>query len=203
MRSYLAPSVLVLLSNLFLVGAADASVYIGNPSLTVLVAPGSNIVFDSVTLDRAVPRLNACSPPPALNGGSPAELMGDFLSLPIDACAIGIETGDLVTIEGHGTAGGTFTLELNVGDLVRTLQTSEEMWVNTSVSKAFILELASPNWVSASGLGLVSGQHVTIDSGSGLYSTLVGDIQYDSSLFRDSDGDGVLQSSERSAGALD
>ena len=186
----------------FLSLPAFGSVYVGNPGLTVRVAPATGITFDEVTLEYGVPRADACTPP-ALNGGDPAEVLGDFLPLPLDVCAIGVEVGEVLTIEGTGTAGGTFSLELDVGDLVRTLQEEEKLWPETGVSRAYILELAAPSWTSATALGLSSGQHVVVDSSHNLYATLVAAIQDDSSIFRDVDGDGVLQTSERNAGPLD
>ena len=179
-----------------------ASIYVGNPKLTVRVAPATNIVFDEVTLEYGVPRADNCAPT-ALNGGNPVNVLGVALPVPVDVCAIGVETGETITIEGHGTAGGTFELILDVGDLVRTLQEDEKLWPEPTVSRAYILELGEAAWTSASALGLQSGQHVVIDDTDNLHDSLVLSLQEDSRLFRDDDGDGVLQSAERTAGSLD
>lgn len=181
---------------------ADASIYVGNPKLTIKMAPATNIVFDEVTLEYGVPRADSCATP-ALNGGNPANVLGVALPLPLDVCAIGVETGETVTIEGHGTAGGTFELVLDVGDLVRTLQEEEKMWPDASLSRAYILELGEAGWTSAAALGLQSGQHVVIDDTDNRHDGLVLSLQQDSRLFRDDDGDGVLQAAERNAGSLD
>ncbi|RME27940.1 MAG: hypothetical protein D6798_03550 [Deltaproteobacteria bacterium] len=121
--------------------------------------------------------------------------------LPVDACAMGMETGGLVTFEGHGLAGGTFTLVLGVSDLVLPLSTPEPMWPDNT-SKAVVLELADADWVTATSLGLAPGVHVTVDAQHPLYDDLVNAVEQDSDLFRDVDGDGVISGAERAAGPL-
>lgn len=201
MRRFL-PLSLSLLTLSLLPRAADASIYIGNPKLTVRIAAGTGLTFQTLTLDHAVVRADACTPP-SLNSGNPIELLGIGKLLPHSACAVGIETGDLLTITGVGSTGGTFELELAVGDLVRTLAASETIWPDSTKSKAFILELAAPGWVTESTLGLSNGVHTVVDAQHLLHDDLVDAIELDSALFRDDNGDGVLQSGERSAGRLD
>lgn len=199
MRRFL-PLPLLLLT--LLPQAAEASIYIGNPKLTVRISGGAGLTFQTLTLDHAIVRADACTPP-SLNSGNPIELLGVGKLLPHNDCAVGVQTGGTLTITGVGSTGGTFELELAVGDLVRTLADPETIWPSSAVSKAFILELAAPGWVTESALGLSNGVHTVVDAQHSLHDDLVDAIELDSALFRDDNGDGVLQSSERSAGRLD
>ncbi len=180
---------------------ALASTYVGNPKLTVLIAAGDGLVFDSFTVDRAVYHSDPCVLTP-INSGNPVDLLGSPEDLPQDACAIGIETGGAVSIDGHGTAGGTFRFDLAVGDLIQSLTTPEFMWSDGS-SKAFILLVASTDWVTAADLGLQAGGSVVVDSNHPLYQDLADAIELDTHLYRDVDGDGLLSTAERIAGPLD
>lgn len=188
----------VLLSSYSLPGAA--SVLIGNPKLTVHVATANGLVFNQVKAAQAVPRADACDPI-ALDGGQPAQLLGRTVPLPALVCALGLEVGGTLTIQGQGVAGGTFSLVLSVSDLVDMLAQPETLWIDGG-PRAYHLELASADWVTAADLGLVQGQHVVVDDNHPLHDDLVAAIELDSLLLRDSDGDGVIDGSERAAGGL-
>ena len=94
-----------------------------------------------------------------------------------------------------GTSGGTLdlTLELVAIDLEATaaVDLSADHWV---------LELATPGWLTAEALGVSDGTDVVIGPHEPQGEAAADLVRDTSALFRDDDRDGVISDAERTAG---
>lgn len=179
---------------------SNASVSIGNPDLTAQPAGADGIVFDSFEISGAFIEALACDSV-ELNGGGSIELTGITRIIPMTACKIGVVFDGTLVIDGHGTSGGTFTATISLTEIMPALSTGYPLG-QEDPPPAFVLEIGQTDWMTATSLGLASGTHVDIDDSDAVYDDIVAAIIDDSRIYLDSNGNGVIDGSERSAGPL-
>jgi hypothetical protein len=169
---------------------------VGNPArLAASVAPSRDVTIEAAWLEVTSADVVGC-------GGerSPFGLLGeiDLLDSPTvdlptgEWCGVALEFARLAVT--GSTWGGTFVFELQAGDLV----VSAEDGFAAAADEAFVLEVGEPGWIDVRRLGVVGGD-VTIDDSAQL-AVLADAVARRSALWRDTDGDAVVDWEERRAG---
>jgi hypothetical protein len=122
--------------------------------------PVSSLVFDRCDGTYTTTAVNANVD--AVNGGE--IMVPDGLT-----CGIRINLSGPAHLEGSGN-GGTFTADITATYIHVEVETP--IHVVDGTSNASLVQLASPDWITATNLGLSSGTHVVIDSSSTIHPTL-------------------------------
>jgi hypothetical protein len=163
---------------LLVVCSAHANVVIGDPIPGP--APGSGIVFTDLELPVYQLRIDRCDNTVDTLTVDETYGLGDPLPIPDGAmCGLEIITSDRLVVEGYGTAGGTFTLDLQVGAVTVDVYPAVDV---DDAEDTSVLRLASAGWVTATSLGLSSGQHVTVDPQHTLHGSLRYAVRNDSTI---------------------
>ena len=178
---------------------SEASVYVGNPKIAVRLADASGLGFSAATTTNPALELEPCGTT-AVGTGS-TNVHGSQTVVEPEFCGVRLDTDGLLTITGTGPSSSSFTLELALDAVTVTLSAAEGMGPLDD-GAAYYLELGSTGWTTATALGLSPSTHTTIDSGDAVHDDLVDALLLDSSVFIDTDGNGLLSSAERSAGSL-
>lgn len=178
---------------------AAASTYVGNPKIAVRLAAASGLGFDSAETASPSLDLDSCGST-SMGTGTTDVATGQTVVEP-EFCGITLTTDGLLTVEGTGPSSASFTLELDLSSVTVDFLAAEGMGPLDD-GAAYYLELADTDWTSASALGLQPSTHTTIDSTDAVHDDLVDSLRLDSQVFVDTDGNGVLSTSERQAGAL-
>lgn len=178
---------------------AAASTYVGNPKIAVRIATASGLGFTSAKTDDPTLNLDTCGTT-GMGTGLVDVTSGQTVVEP-EFCGITLGTDGLLTIAGTGPSSSTFTLDLDLSSITVDFVAAEGMGPLDD-GAAYYLELADADWTSATALGLQASTHTTIDSTDPVHDDLVNSLQLDSRVFIDTNGDGVLSTAERQAGAL-
>lgn len=109
------------------------------------------------------------------------DLTGDpTIQLPLGSlCGVTLFLSDDLQIDGTG-AGGTFHLGLDVGLVAITY--ASPIVVTSATCPVTTIDLGAPGWLTASSLGLSSGQHVTIGSADPEHPSLRDAVRLGSSI---------------------
>lgn len=148
-------------------------------------ASGTGLVFDAGAMfvtDLHVDRCDITWDHYAVDVGVDP-VANDTITLPNGPiCGIDLDVDGPIVLEGHGTGGGTFVLELDVATV--HVEVSPQLTVTNQASAADGVELAAQNWVTASALGLDPNDDLVIASGHGLHDGLAAAVANDSRVLR-------------------
>ena len=122
-------------------------------------------------------------------------LVGEELSLPGgEWCSLTLRLDSSLEIEGESSSGATLTVELPVDELA--LEGGDGFEVD---GQNYILELASPNWITALSLGMDQPNvSMTMGDEHPAYRLMMDALKRSSGLYEDVDSNGELSDAERS-----
>ena len=164
--------------------AAYAAWGTGQP-VPARVASASGLVFDSAEMFVTERHVQACNNTWAHTNVDVAVdlLANDAVVIPNGTiCGVDLDIDGPIVIEGHGTGGGTFVLELDVP--VVHVEVSPQLTVANNTSAADWVELGAPGWVTATSLGLDPNEHIVVDTNHGLHAALAAALANDSVVLR-------------------
>lgn len=175
----------------------DHGTFVGNPGASlVALATAKSLAFTDLELADGLIVPVDC----AGSSGDSVPFSGIDLETPLvlpagEWCELGVVFGGDTRVLADGTSGGTLdmSLELVAFDLesVASVDLSADHWV---------LELATPGWLSAEALGVTDGTDAVIGPHDPQGEAAADLVRDTSSLFRDDDRDGVISDEERGAG---
>lgn len=167
-----------------LAATAFASSSIGHPVNTGIAA-GTGLTFDfaelpvhSMIVDRCDDTFETFEVMEVID-----LIAGDPITLPEgDICGVQLTLGGRLNASGDGTSGGTFSLSLVVGSIQIPVDPPLEVVDDTSA--ALGIRIAEPNWVTATLLGLTSGNHVHVGPAHSAHDTLRDHVRWDSAILQ-------------------
>lgn len=122
-------------------------------------------------------------------------------TLPVEPgpwCEYVVVFGDVVGIDGTGTNGGVFSIDLAVEELV--LSRDGGFVVD---GDAYVLEVGAPGWISSSLLELEEGAYRVVEPERELFhDALAWRVHEETALYQDADRDGQLSDDERAVGPV-
>jgi hypothetical protein len=202
-----------LIASLLLLAACSADdvagqgTIVGNPGDAELqIAPG-----EEVTYTEAWALVNTVEQWPCEVEGVDVEPIEmtieaefDLLSggaLPVEPgpwCEYVVVFGDTLGIDGVGTSGGSFNIDLAVEEIILTRDGGFVV-----DGDAFVLEVGAPGWISASLLELEEGANRQIIPDRELFhDALAWRVHEETALYQDTDRDGDLSEDERAVGPV-
>lgn len=167
---------------LALAPVALASVGQGHP-VPLRFAAGAGLTYTSGSISIADEIVHFCDDTTQTYDVDEIVDIGDPIVLPPgEICGVELVLDAPIALAGTGS-GGTFSLGLDAGTIVLTLDPSLTV-SQQETSDADFVELASPDWITATSLQMQQGVHRSVTYGHTLHAQLRGDVLGDSAILR-------------------
>ncbi len=173
----------LVLSSLFLAAPAHADgVLVGHP-VDFRIASGTGIVFDTLAVTVDTMTVDFCGTTDVTYDVGATFDIDDPILLPVgEICGISLALTGTTDITGHGTGGGTFALALALA--VIQIPVYPSITVTSTSSDGYAIELATPDWVTATDLELATNVHRTVTSASSIHPSLRASVRDDSTILQ-------------------
>ena len=177
MRTFLAICPFLLLSDL----ARAEGVVVGHP-VDFRIAAGTGLTFNSLSMAVTSMTVDFCGGSPHTYDVNTTFHIGDEILLPVgEICGVDLNLTGTTVISGVGTAGGTFELDIQLSVVQIEVDPSVTV-ASTGSSSADSIELAQPNWVTASALALSTGVNRVVTSSSTEHPSLRSSVRNASTI---------------------